>query len=243
MADNEALVLFSGGLDSSAVAILMLERFERLHLLTYNYGYGQIFQNWSRKGVNGLVDVYGRQRFVHTIASCKELFQHILMRSIVRDYKKYQSKFIWCLACKLSMHASNIIYCLEHGMDTAADGSSGETDYYVEQMSLSVDRLRSFYREFGIDFETPVYDMGSREKKFDLLAEKGVKSTGIAVRDRNPGTQPICVTGNFIYFGSTFLGKHPHYDEEAVKAFLEEKTDVARRYINERLKRHQAASA
>jgi len=233
---NEALLMYSGGLDSSASAIVMLEQFERLHLLTYNYGYGQLFLKWAKKGANGLIEVFGPQRFVHEIASVKEIFQRIFVRSAVRDYKDYKSRFIWCLACKLSMHTANIIYCLEHGLNTASDGSSAETAYYVEQMPQSIDAIRHFYSEFGIDFVTPVYNIGSREAKLKLLAEKGVKSVGIAVRDRNPGTQPLCVVGNLIHFASTFLGKHPNYNQELVLRFLQQKTQIARRIIEARVK-------
>jgi len=233
MAKNEALLMYSGGLDSSASAIIMLEQFERLHLITYSYGYGQLFLNWAKKGASGLIEVYGPQRFVHVITSVKDIFQRIFVRSAVRDYKSYRSRFIWCLACKLSMHAGNIIYCLEHDIQAASDGSSSETEYYVEQMPQSVVAIRGFYKHYGVDFVTPVYDIGSREAKFKLLAEKGVKSVGIAVGDRNPGTQPVCVPGNLIHFASTFFKKHPDYDEKAVLRFIREKTGVAKRLIDE----------
>ncbi|MBN1594107.1 MAG: 7-cyano-7-deazaguanine synthase [Candidatus Coatesbacteria bacterium] len=237
MAKNEALLMYSGGLDSTASAIVMLEQFEKLHLLTYDYGYGQIFLKWARKGANGLIDVFGRDRFVHVIASVKDIFQRIFVRSAVRDYKRYKSRFIWCLACKLAMHTGNIVYCLEHDLQAASDGSSSETEYYVEQMPQSVVAIRDFYKEFGLQFVTPVYDIGSREAKFKLLAEKGVKSKGIAVRDRNPGTQPLCVPGNLIHFASTFFGKHPDYDEKAVLRFIEEKTKIAKKFVEEKVGR------
>lgn len=240
MAKNEALLMYSGGLDSSASAIIMLEQFERLHLITFSYGYGQLFLNWAKKGANGLIEVYGPQRFVHVITSVKDIFQRIFVRSAVRDYKSYKSRFIWCLACKLSMHAGNIIYCLEHDIQAASDGSSSETEYYVEQMPQSVVAIRGFYEHYGVDFVTPVYDIGSREAKFKLLAEKGVKSIGIAVGDRNPGTQPLCVPGNLIHFASTFFKKHPNYDEKAVLRFIQEKTDIIKRLIDERVERRDA---
>ncbi|MBN2208896.1 MAG: hypothetical protein JW759_06345 [Candidatus Coatesbacteria bacterium] len=236
MANKEALLMYSGGLDSSASAIIMLEQFDRLHLMTYSYGYGQLFLNWAKRGANGLIEVYGPHRFIHVISSVRDIFQRLFVRSAVRDYKAYKSRFIWCLACKLSMHTGNIIYCLEHDIQAASDGSSSETEYYVEQMPQSVVAIRGFYGLYGIDFITPVYDVGSREAKLRLLAEKGVKSIGIAVRDRNPGTQPLCVPGNLIHFASTFFGKHPDYDEEAVLRFIQEKTDIAKRLIDERLK-------
>ena len=236
MSKNEALLMYSGGLDSSASAIIMLEQFERLHLLTYSYGYGQLFLKWAKKGANGLIEVFGPQRFIHVITSVKDIFQRIFVRSAVRDYKNYKSRFIWCLACKLSMHTSNIIYCLEHGLNAASDGSSGETAYYVEQMPQSIKAIRQFYSEFGVNFVTPVYNMGSCEAKLKLLAQKGIRSVGIAVRDRNPGTQPLCVVGNLIHFASTFFGKHPSYDEELVLRFIREKTQIARRIIEDRVK-------
>lgn len=236
MAKNEALLMFSGGLDSCAAATVMLERFDRLHLMTYSYGYGQVFLNWSKKGVQSLTDVYGQHRLVHVIGSVKDVFQRLLIRSIAADLRTYRSKFVWCLACKLAMHTGNIIYCLKNDLPAASDGSSSETDYYVEQMSRSLSAIRGFYSEYGIEFVTPVYDIGSREAKMRLLAEKGIRSMGISVRDRNPGTQPLCIPGNLIYFASTFFKKHPHYDEHSVEDFIERKAEIARKLIAEAIK-------
>jgi len=237
MTDNDVVLMYSGGLDSTAAALLLCERFDTVHLLTYSYGYGQLFLNWSKKGYRSLVEALGPKRFVHVIGSCKQLFQQTLVRSIVSDWKRYRSRFIWCMACKLAMHASNIIYCLDHRISAAADGSSRETNYYVEQMEESLNAIAALYSEYGIEFLTPVYEMNSRDEKIKLLASNQIKSIGVSIADRNPGTQPLCLPGNLIYFASTFLKRHPRYDPATVLKFIEDKKGIVKEAIHAHLRK------
>jgi hypothetical protein len=230
---KETTIMYSGGLDSTATVLLLSEMFDRVHLLTYDNGYGQFFIDWSKRHNKNFNRIIGKDKYVHTITSCKELFSKLVVGNLGKNYKAYKSRFIWCMGCKLAMHTHSIIYSLEHGIDTASDGSSPETDYYVEQMSLSLKRIRQFYGEYGINFSTPIHDVKTREEEKKLLESKGMKKVGIKVMDRNPGTQPLCVPGNFIYFASTFFKMHPKYSEETVEKFINEKLPIAREFIKE----------
>jgi len=230
---KETTIMYSGGLDSTATVILLGETFDRVHLLTFDNGYGHLFIKWSKKHNQNFDRILGKDRYVHTISSCKELFSKLVVGNLSKNYKKYKTRFIWCMGCKLSMHAHSIIYSLEKGIATASDGSSPETDYYVEQMSLSLKRIREFYAEYGISFSTPIHDVKTRGEEKRLLESKGVKKVGIKVLDRNPGTQPLCLPGNLIYFASTFFKVHPKYPEDAVEEFIDEKLEIARKYIKE----------
>jgi hypothetical protein len=225
--------MFSGGLDSTATVLLLSESFDRIHLMTYNNGYGHFFINWSKKQTKNFDRILGKERYVHNILSCKDLFSKLVVGNLSKNYRTYKSKFIWCMGCKLAMHTHNIIYSLEHGINFASDGSSPETDYYVEQMSLSLKRIRLFYSEYGIEFSTPIHEVKTREEEKKLLESKGVKKVGIKVMDRNPGTQPLCVPGNFIYFASTFFRIHPRYSEATVEKFIDEKLSIARIFIKD----------
>ena len=227
--------MFSGGLDSTTTVVLLSDVYEKLHLLTFCNGYGHCFVRWSQKQGPNLDRVLGKDRYVHVIQDCSDLFERLLIDSLPKDYRAYKSKFIWCMACKLAMHTHAIIYCLEHGIQHSSDGSSTETNYYVEQMESSLRAIKAYYAEFGIDFSTPVYKVGSRDEEKRILAERGIEKVGISVAGRNPGTQPLCVPGNLIYFFSTFLKIHPAYSQEDVLRFIAEKKRIAVSYIREKL--------
>lgn len=225
--------MFSGGLDSTATVLLLCESFDRVHLMTYDNGYAHLFINWSKKHTKYFDKIIGKDKYVHNITSCKELFSKMVVGSLAKNYRIYKSKFIWCMGCKLSMHTHSIIYSLENGINYASDGSSPETEYYVEQMTTSLKRIKMFYAEYNIDFSTPIHDVKTREEEKKLLESKGVKKVGIKVMDRNPGTQPFCVPGNFIYFASTFFKIHPKYSEEMVNKFIDEKLIIAHQFIKD----------
>jgi hypothetical protein len=232
---KETTLMYSGGLDSTATALILSDMFDRIHLLTFSNGYGHLFINWSNKHSENFEKQIGKGRIVHRVMSCKELFTRLVVGSLAKDYNKYRSRFIWCMGCKIAMHTMSIIYSLENGITTASDGSSPETDYYVEQMSISLKRIREFYSEYGISFSTPIHEVKTREEEKKLLKSRGFKNVGVKVLDRNPGTQPLCVPGNLIYFASTFFKIHPKYPEEVVEEFIEEKFVIARDYIKESL--------
>lgn len=232
---GESTVMFSGGLDSTTTVVLLSDIYEKLHLLTFCNGYGHCFIRWSEKQRANFDRILGRDRYVHVIQDCSELFERLLIDTLPRDYRAYKSKFIWCMACKLAMHTCTIMYCLEHGIRHSSDGSSTQTNYYVEQMEASLKSIKDYYGEFGIDFSTPVYRVGSRDEEKRILAQKGIKKVGLGVAGRNPGTQPLCVPGNLIYLFSTFFKIHPRYAQDDVLRFIDEKKKIAVSYMREKL--------
>ena len=233
--DNESAVMFSGGLDSTTTVVLLSDVFERLHLLTFKNGYGHWFVGWSKKHKASFDRLLGPKRYVHVIQDCSDLFERLLIDTLPEDYKRYKSKFIWCMACKLAMHTYTIMYCLEHQIRHSSDGSSLETNYYVEQMEASLKAIRRYYGEFGVDFSTPIHRVGSRDEEKRILAKRGIDGVGVSIAGRNPGTQPLCIPGNLIYFFSTFFKVHPRYPEESVLSFIEEKKKIAVAFMRERL--------
>ncbi len=235
MKSGDSTVMFSGGLDSTTTVVLLSDVYEKLHLLTFCNGYGHCFIRWSEKQRPNFDRILGEDRYIHTIQDCSELFERLLINTIAADYREYKSKFIWCMACKLAMHTHTIMYCLEHQIRHSSDGSSTQTNYYVEQMAASLKAIKSYYEEFGIDFSTPVYGVGSRDEEMRILAARGIKKVGWNIAGRNPGTQPLCVPGNLIYFFSTFFKVHPRYAEDDVLRFIDEKKKIAISFMREKL--------
>lgn len=228
---REVSLLFSGGVDSTTAALLLAERYDRVHLLTYRNGYGHYRIDRTRRRAEELRRHCG-DRFVHVVGSVRPLFDRMLPDPLA-EYRRYGSGFIWCLGCKMAMHTQAILYDLEHGIREAADGSSQSTGEMVEQMLLSVCLIREMYEEHGIAYRTPVYTF-PREREIDELRRRGFRM-GVRIGSRFLGVQPKCRPGELYYLPFLLLNQPPKHDEDRVAAFLREKREVARAVIEERL--------
>jgi hypothetical protein len=226
---SEAALMFSGGVDSTVCVVRLLDEHERVHLLTWDTRGGILRPEWSRRSANVLRDRYG-DRIQHHVGLCADEFRTLVTARLARVYVRHRSRFVWCLGCKMAMHIATLAHCLEHGLEVAADGSSMETPYYVEQMPVSIDWLRGFYADHGVTFVTPAHEFPTREEKIRLLDARGL-ARGRTLFGRNPGTQPLCVPGNLVYFASTFLDRHPRFDVGEVARYLAEDRPLFERLL------------
>ena len=226
---RQVSIMFSGGIDSTTTAMMLAEKYDRVHLLTWGNGYGHYRLNRTKKRVAELKRHHG-ERFVHTVEEIRPIFESILDQPD-QDFARHGSGFIWCLGCKIAMHTRSVLYNLEHGVTEMADGSSQSTGEMVEQMLLSVYMIREFYEQWGISYTTPVYTI-PREKEIDGLKEKGFR-LGWRIGDRFLGIQPKCRPGELYYLPFLLLNQPPKHDEQQVAAFIEHKREVAHRYIEQ----------
>lgn len=215
-------LMFSGGVDSTMAACLLAEQYDCVHLLSYHNGHGTAHMGKTRDRVVELRARYGHDRFAHTLTTTKKLMETVVVDDLVETYAEYRSGFIWCMGCKLAMHARSAIYCLENGITEMSDGSSGSTQEMVEQMLVSLSLIRGFYAHYGITFSTPVYDI-PREEEQRTLRGRGFRM-GLQVLGRNVGIQPSCYAGLLYYAPYMLFHKAPKHDEAAVARFIEDRS-------------------
>ena len=227
---REISLMFSGGVDSTMTAVLMAEKYDRIHLLSFGNGYGHYRIGRTRKRAKELTRRFG-ERFVHRILPVKDIFERILVDTILSDYRRYGSGFIWCMGCKIAMHTRSVLYCLEHDIPIMADGSSGSTGEMVEQMLVSVHMIGEFYDRFGIEFKTPVYAI-PREEEIERLKKMGFRM-GVRIGSRFLGIQPKCRPGELYYLPFLLFNQPPLHDEETVTTFIEEKQALAEEIVRE----------
>ncbi|MDP8255008.1 MAG: hypothetical protein P9M14_04610 [Candidatus Alcyoniella australis] len=227
---KKVALMFSGGVDSTALAIGLAEEYERIHLLTYDNGYGTTRMNRSAARAQELNSLVA-PKYEHALISIRPLFQRVLLDTLDRDYEQYESGFIWCMGCKLAMHGRTIALCLKHGIEHACDGSSGDTPEMVEQMPLSLELVRGLYREYGIEFSNPAYD-ARRADSDALLSSMGFK-LGLPLMGRRLSSQPACRPGELYYLPFLLLGQPPQHAEQTVRRFIEDKSQIVRQLIAE----------
>lgn len=228
--ENEIALMFSGGLDSTATAVMLAEQYDRVHLITYRNGYGHYYHHRTEERVKELNRRLG-DKFVWTLVSTKDHFDRILVDHVMQDYREYRSGFIWFMGCKMAMHMRSAVYCLEHGLTQMTDGSNSDTDEMVEQSLLSLSLITHFYEDCTVDFGTPVYDVHRAESR-DIIGELDLKM-GVQVMDRHLCIQPTCVAGELYYLPYLFFNKPVKHDEDLVCKFIDVKTRLCRDLMSE----------
>ncbi len=230
--ERKISLMFSGGVDSTFAATALAEEYDEVHLLTYYNGYGHYKIGRTGRRAQELKDRFPR-KFRHSIISVQDIFEALVLDTLDEDYRRFRSGFVWCLGCKLSMHARSILYNLEHGISCMSDGSSMDTSEMVEQMLISVSMIRLLYKDYGIEFTTPVYEV-SRDEERLRLKEMGFRM-GIPVGNRYLGVQPKCKPGELYYLPYLLFKQPPKHDEGPVAEYIRDKGDQARRMIDARL--------
>ena len=157
------------------------------------------------------------------------LFERLVADDLEDAWRRWGSGFVWCLGCKLSMHAHSVVHCLRHGIRVLADGSSKSTGEMVEQMPISLSRIRGFHARYGIEYRTPVYAV-PRSEEIAFLRKEGFRM-GLRVGDRFLGVQPKCRPGELYYLPFLLFGQPPRHDPDRVAAYLDEKAADAHAWV------------
>lgn len=158
MTSGEVAIAYSGGTDSTCVAALMAERFERVHLLTF-WEAGTRDAPTPTRNVEALRAKFGKDRIVHVLLPTDALVRRF-------SYERYLSSvarhgFFMLSTCgfsSLSWHVRMAMYCLDHGIRAAADGVTRELTHFPGHMEPVLGELRRLYAHFGIEYSNPVRD-------------------------------------------------------------------------------------
>lgn len=223
-------LMFSGGVDSTAAAMYLAERYDRVHLLTFSNGYGHYGFKRSERRAAELKQRMG-DRIVYNFQSSRRLFETIALDTLAEDYKRFDSGFVWCMGCKLAMHVLSVIYDRRHGIREHTDGSAGDTSEMVEQMLISLSLVSHFYEDHGVAFVPTGYDV-PRDEKRAMMKREGFRM-GIPIRDRYLGVQPSCLPGELYYMPFLLLGRKPVHKESVVAGYILEKRAVMDRLVRE----------
>lgn len=222
---RSAAVLYSGGLDSVAVTLMVGELMEGpLHLLTYKHAYGTFFNEWSRKHNPDLQRLLG-DRVQHHLVDHTHLWNALGATSLVSEVRTHGGHWVCCLGCQQAMATHLIAHALLHNVTNAFICSSVGGEYAAMSMPITREANARIYARYGIRYNAPLLDWGvhkSEERSF--LRERGVEP-GWGRRRSHQGFQPICVLG-FQHALDVVFDFHTTYPPDRVEAYLEEKGRV-----------------
>jgi hypothetical protein len=227
-------VLYSGGLDSAAVALLMGGMIDGgIHLLTYRHDYGALFNEWSRKHNADLRRVLG-DRVYHHLIDLTATWNEVGASRMTRDMIKYRGHWVCCLGCQQSMATHTIIYNLEHNITNSFICSSVGGEYAAMSMSITRQTNIETYAKYGVRYNAPLMDMGIGKNEERRLMRAHDIEPGWGRRRSHQGFQPICVIG-FQHALDIVFDWHTTYPPDRVEEFLVDKAVIMDRIIRRTL--------
>lgn len=203
-------VLFSGGIDSTAVAVHLLQEGRETHLITFDNGAEKWLELAEYKA--GFI----RKRFpglcTWELLDSASLFHDLAIAPMVEDVGKYgKGGNLVCCGCKLAMLCEAIVYCRKNGIGEIADGFQKGQDYYPEQTPDYIVPADRFARSYGIRYIHPFWDHPElKQEKITLAA--AVPPSPI---------QPWCI-----------FGCNPILEKECIHPYVESKLPAMKSYVD-----------
>lgn len=194
MAKNkEAVILYSGGTDSTCAVFLKAEEFDKIHLISYKrfgiFSAGNIDYNVLR-----LQNVFGKDKFIRKVINIDKIYKLV----VYDDYLKNLFKFGFfnlavCGQCKLAMHIRTILYCIDNDINIVFDGANKDAGSGIatDQTKEVINLIINLYKAFDISYSSPVYEMNGPKNltwqaKLGLVdkEEEKVKTTGTFLKQK-----------------------------------------------------------
>ena len=150
-------VLFSGGTDSTAVAVHLLRRGRATRLLTFDNG----AEKWLE--LAGYKAGFIQRRFpglcTWELLDSTALFRDLAVVPMVEDVKRFGGGGnLVCCGCKLAMLGMAIVYCREQAIDEIADGFRRSQSFYPEQTEEYIAPTDRFALSYRVRCLHPLWD-------------------------------------------------------------------------------------
>lgn len=203
-------VMFSGGRDSTAVAVGLHEARHPLHLLSFRSGIGADEGLYSLR-ISELTRLWPQGAFeVHQLPAAG-LVRELCFRDLVHDVLTDQRQMI-LLGEALAMVVRGMEFCAAHGLAALAMGATAYQSHYPEQQPGALRVFRELCEEFDVSFITPGVDWGSELEVKDLLRLRGFSAKSLES-------------------ASLLADLDDHPPAEVVDAYLARKLPWAREYL------------
>ncbi|MDO8659309.1 MAG: 7-cyano-7-deazaguanine synthase [Candidatus Parcubacteria bacterium] len=174
------LVLFSGGRDSSSVAVEMIRAGYKVKLFTYQGGLPELVgpRGDSAPDIRHLelLKVFPKSLDAERVITGNAY----LLRKLAIE-KTNEMHVVYPIAIVFGIYAGAILYCLENDINDIACGYSGyqgKEDRYIEQRKDFFERMKIFLKEYGIKLHAPIIEK-SKQEVMDILERCGISSNSM----------------------------------------------------------------
>jgi len=162
-AKNGVLLLYSGGMDSAATAVILASQFKAVRLLTCSSPYILGTRVLTSSSVLAFQRTFPRIWFSQLFEDTLPLLRELRPLEAVKGAK---SPLIFCTACKLSMHLKAIEVCRREGIRYASSGIGvREQQNFPDQLPDLESRVNALYADAGIERLSPLEGRSKAEVK------------------------------------------------------------------------------
>ena len=214
--EESALVMYSGGLDSTVATIQMALRFQRVVLLTIDYPF-TFGLHKSPRNIKKLKAAFPDCSISHRIIDGNMIRKRI-WSGFCRDYYVYckgGAASIICMGCKIAMTVEAMILCLEEGIGHISNGMTRSQVAHPHCMPRVVNRFADFMAEFSIIYINDVYEIPLREDEEAILNKYGLDQ-GLCIGASSVTHQARCFLGPY---KKLWLAGNPALENDMVEYF------------------------
>lgn len=159
--NKEAVILYSGGTDSTCAVFIKANEFDKIHLISYKR-FGIFCTDHINYNVVRLQEIFGQDKFVRKVINIDKIYKLV----VYDDYFKNLFKFGFfnlavCGLCKLAMHMRTILYCIDNDINIVFDGANKDAGSGIatDQVKEVIEVITNLYKSFNISYSSPVYEM------------------------------------------------------------------------------------
>lgn len=180
--DNDVLLLYSGGKDSTLAAIRLKNAGYNIHFIHFDNGHmmdaDKPYLTFQKTFANQEGYTFHYQNKAIDISN---LFKSYF------DYWKEKhgdnldggnlDSEIRCLSCRMAMYTKAIIYAKNNGFKYIAEGARISQKFMLEQIPM-IERLKNLAKKYGIELLFPVLELVDDEEEKQELIKNGFSSKG-----------------------------------------------------------------
>lgn len=165
MEREEALIHFSGGLDSFLATMKTIESGYRAVLINYNngssvgmerinYGYERLLERFGEEYVR----MWGYGMTVGYFKALRDDFYQMKPSELVSLCPNLTMGQINCLTCRSAMYIFSVLVCQREKINTVVDGARRSQGFVLERDAM-LEKYREFFQTYDIELLTPVLDL------------------------------------------------------------------------------------
>ena len=212
--DGRAVLLFSGGRDSTAVATAFCHAFpeSQLHLLFMDNGLLSRIESTERQA-KAIMNIFPETDIQFHTRRVSQMMRVAGMQQIEKDFKENGfSSLLICVSCKLIMNFAAIRFAKEIGVNIVLDGYAKRQSDYPEQTETFMTFVRDLFVQNNMTYLSPLYEFLTDKEKVN----EALKELGVSILKQ----EPICMWANAF----------SPANEREIQAYLEKTVVIIRKH-------------
>jgi predicted subunit of tRNA(5-methylaminomethyl-2-thiouridylate) methyltransferase len=210
--NNEQLVMFTGGRDSTLVAVHLMLQGIKVHLFTASSGCS-LHRGILQHRVDELKNRFGELVVTHHIADISGAFRSLAIATLEQDILEDKKNLI-LLGEKIAIHAHIIDYCRRNNINIINDGITEYQKEFPEQRLVAKEYFVNYMKGYDIEYRSPIYEFAKSQDdvKYRLL-QAGISTKSLEGL-------------------SVFADSFTPASDEVILNYLHRKEDLSRDIIN-----------